>query len=59
VVLSFRQRIIELVRKGRTPVEYASEDADAFEELVGRLRETEEWSYVEREVDVRVKQDDI
>lgn len=34
--------------------EYAPEDADAFEELVGRLRETEEWSYVEREVDVRV-----
>jgi hypothetical protein len=34
--------------------EYAPEDSGAFEELAGRLRETEEWSYVEREVDVRV-----
>ncbi|HEU4369526.1 MAG TPA: chlorite dismutase family protein [Methylomirabilota bacterium] len=34
--------------------EYAPEDAGAFEELVGRLRESEEWSYVEREVDVRL-----
>ncbi|MGH9464971.1 MAG: chlorite dismutase family protein [Thermoanaerobaculia bacterium] len=34
--------------------EYAPEDAGLFEELVGRLRETEEWSYVEREVDVRL-----
>jgi hypothetical protein len=34
--------------------EYAPEDSGAFEELVGRLRETEEWSYVEREVEVRV-----
>ncbi len=34
--------------------EYAPEHADAFEELVAMLRATEEWSYVEREVDVRV-----
>jgi chlorite dismutase len=34
--------------------EYAQADADAFEELVQRLRQTEEWAYVEREVDVRV-----
>jgi len=34
--------------------EFAPEHADAFEELVGRLRETEEWSYVEREVDIRL-----
>jgi chlorite dismutase len=34
--------------------EYAPEHTEAFEELVGGLRETEEWSYVEREVDVRV-----
>jgi hypothetical protein len=34
--------------------EYAPGDADAFEELVGRLRSTEEWSYVEREVDIRL-----
>jgi chlorite dismutase len=34
--------------------EYAPEHAAAFEELVATLRATEEWSYVEREVDVRV-----
>ena len=34
--------------------EFAPEDADAFEELVGRLRETAEWAYVEREIDIRV-----
>jgi Chlorite dismutase len=34
--------------------EYASTDANAFEELVGKLRETEEWTYVEREVDIRL-----
>jgi len=33
---------------------YAPEHAAAFEELVGMLRDTEEWTYVEREVDVRV-----
>ena len=34
--------------------EYAPEHADAFEELVRLLRSREEWSYVEREVDVRL-----
>jgi chlorite dismutase len=34
--------------------EYAPADADAFEELVGVLRQTEEWAYVEREVDLRL-----
>ena len=34
--------------------EYAPQDAQAFEELVARLRRTEEWSYVEREVDIRL-----
>ena len=34
--------------------EYAPGDAEAFEELVGKLRETEEWTYVEREVDIRL-----
>jgi len=34
--------------------EYAPDQANAFEELVGRLRETEEWRYVEREIDVRL-----
>lgn len=34
--------------------EYAPADAALFEELVAMLRSTEEWDYVEREVDVRV-----
>lgn len=34
--------------------EYAPEHAGAFEELVKRLRETREWTYVDREVDVRL-----
>lgn len=34
--------------------EYAPEESDAFEDLVSALRETEEWKYVEREVDVRL-----
>jgi chlorite dismutase len=34
--------------------EFAPENAEAFQELVGMLRATEEWTYVEREVDVRV-----
>ena len=38
--------------------EYAPEHAEAFEELVRRLRETEEWSYIEREVDIRLRRID-
>ena len=34
--------------------EYAPANAEAFEELVGTLRETEEWTYVEREIDIRL-----
>ena len=34
--------------------EFAPEHADAFEELVAMLRATEEWNFVEREVDVRL-----
>jgi hypothetical protein len=34
--------------------EYAPADAEVFEELVGTLRETEEWTYVEREIDIRL-----
>ncbi len=34
--------------------EYAPADGEAFDELVVRLRATEEWSFVEREVDIRV-----
>jgi hypothetical protein len=38
--------------------EYAPEHAGLFEELVGMLRATEEWSFVEREVDVRMLRED-
>lgn len=34
--------------------EYAPEHSDSFEELVRRLRQTEEWRYVDREVDIRL-----
>ena len=37
--------------------EYAPEDSDAFEDLVRRLRETAEWRYVDREVDIRLARD--
>src|SRR5437899_2558752 len=38
--------------------EFAPEHATAFEELVAMLRATEEWSFVEREVDVRLMRED-
>ena len=34
--------------------EYAPDDSDKFEELVKSLRETEEWKYVDREIDIRL-----
>jgi chlorite dismutase len=38
--------------------EYAPEHATQFEELVAMLRATEEWTYVEREVDVRATREE-
>lgn len=38
--------------------EYAPEHAERFEELVAMLRESEEWGFVEREVDVRLAKED-
>jgi hypothetical protein len=35
--------------------EFSDADAGAFDELLGRLRETDEWQYVVREVEVRVR----
>ncbi len=37
-----------------TRFEYAPQHADAFEELVQALRKTEEWKYVDREIDIRL-----
>ncbi|MDP1869133.1 chlorite dismutase family protein [Bradyrhizobium sp.] len=39
--------------------EYAPQNALFFEDLVRALRATEEWSYVEREVDIRVTRIDL
>jgi chlorite dismutase len=37
--------------------EYEPSHAEAFEELVATLRATEEWKYVDREVDIRVERE--
>lgn len=37
--------------------EYAPEDEPGFDELVALLRATEEWAYVEREVDIRLRRE--
>ena len=34
--------------------DYAPEHSEAFEALVGELRATEEWTFVEREIDIRL-----
>jgi len=34
--------------------EYAPADAEAFDELVHALRQTEEWTYIDREIDIRL-----
>jgi hypothetical protein len=38
--------------------EYAPSDAAAFDDMLARLRASEEWAYVEREVDVRLIRDE-
>ena len=37
--------------------DYSAEDEGRFDELLAHLRETEEWRYVEREIDLRVERD--
>lgn len=37
-----------------TLFDYAKGDASAFDDLVAELRETEEWKYVDREIDIRL-----
>ncbi len=34
--------------------EYAPEHTGAFEEMVGKLRRTPEWQYIDREIDIRL-----
>jgi len=38
--------------------EHAPRAADAFDELLGLLRQTEEWTYVDREVELRLARPD-
>jgi len=38
--------------------EFAPEDANAFEDLVGQLRRSPEWNFVDRECDIRVTRDE-
>lgn len=38
--------------------DYPSSDSAAFDEMVAELRASEEWMYVEREIDIRVVRDD-
>jgi hypothetical protein len=38
-----------------TLFDYAKDDAAAFDDLVAALRATEEWKFVEREVDIRLE----
>ena len=40
-----------------TLFDYAPSDSAAFEEMVAELRATEEWKFVEREVDIRMIRD--
>ncbi|MGE4239430.1 chlorite dismutase family protein [Ramlibacter sp.] len=39
--------------------EFAPSEAPAFDELLAALRETPEWAFVEREVEVRLVRDDV
>jgi hypothetical protein len=61
--LAYLPRIARRLHHGRdlgeqfdflTWFEFAPADASAFDELVGMLRATEEWRYVEREVEIRM-----
>jgi chlorite dismutase len=61
--LEYLPEIARRLRHGRdlgepfdflTWFEFAPEHAAALEELVLRLRATEEWTYVEREIDLRL-----
>jgi chlorite dismutase len=62
--LDYLPRIARRLHHGRdlgeefhflTWFEYSPDDAAAFEELVNLLRATEEWTYVSREVDIRIR----
>ena len=37
-----------------TLFEFTAQDEEAFDELIGKLRNTEEWTYIDREIDIRL-----
>ncbi|MCI0549331.1 MAG: chlorite dismutase family protein [Anaerolineae bacterium] len=39
--------------------EFAPSDSDTFDELASQLRGSEEWKYVEREIDIRVVRESV
>jgi chlorite dismutase len=39
--------------------DYPSSDSAAFDKMVTKLRASEEWAYVEREIDIRVVRDEV
>lgn len=41
-----------------TLFDYSEADASAFEDLLGALRDTEEWRFVDREIDIRLLRED-
>ncbi len=62
--LAYLPRVARRLHHGRdlrepfdflTWFEFAPEHESAFDELVAVLRETEEWRYVMREVDIRLR----
>ena len=38
-------------------LDYAPSDEDAFDEMIGHLRATKEWSFIDRDVDIRLIKD--
>ncbi|QYE33318.1 chlorite dismutase family protein (plasmid) [Polymorphobacter sp. PAMC 29334] len=36
-------------------LDFAPSDADKFDDMLGELRRTEEWSYIDREIDIRLQ----
>jgi hypothetical protein len=36
-------------------LDYAAVDEAAFDEMVGQLRATREWTFMEREIDIRLE----
>jgi len=51
----FHSRDIEEPFDFLTWFEFSPEDEPAFNELLSKLRQTEEWKFVDREIDIRLK----